>query len=74
MGEGRAYTDNKDMHLAYTGKIELYPLGSFSKGGDFFEGDQVREEKPKMVVSAAYSFNDDAKLSRGNGCLLKMKA
>lgn len=65
MGEGRAYTDNKDMHLAYTGKVELYPLGSFTKGGEFFEGDQVREEKAKVLLSAAYSFNDDAKLSRG---------
>lgn len=65
MGEGRAYTDNDDAHLCYTGKIELYPLGRFEKGGEYFEGDQVRESKPKLLVSGAASYNDRAKLSSG---------
>src|SRR5690606_6362370 len=31
MGEGRNWTQNNDDNLAYTGKIELYPFGSFTK-------------------------------------------
>lgn len=64
-GEGRNFTSNADMHLAYTGKLELYPMGSFKKNGEYFEGDLMREETPKLMVSAAYQFNNKAKLSQG---------
>jgi len=64
-GEGRNFTSNSDMNLAYTGKIELYPMGSFKKNGEYFEGDIMREPSPKLMLSAAYQYNNKAKLSQG---------
>lgn len=65
MGEGRNWTDNNDTGLAYTGKVELYPFGIFKKNGAYFEGDLKRETKPKLMVSGAYSQNNQAKRERG---------
>lgn len=64
-GEGRNFTKNDDLGLAYTGKVELYPFGAFSKAGEYFEGDIKREEKPKVMLSAAYQYNNKAKRSQG---------
>lgn len=64
-GEGRNITDNNDANLAYTGKVELYPFGSFKKNGEYFEGDLMREETPKLMVSGTYQFNNKAKRSQG---------
>ena len=64
-GEGRNDTENSDTGLAYTGKIELFPLGAFTKNGSFFEGDLVREPKPKLMISGAYSFNNKATKTQG---------
>jgi len=60
-GEGRNSTDKPDNGLAYTGKVELYPLGVFTKDGAFFEGDLKREQKPKLMLSGAYQYNDMAR-------------
>lgn len=65
MGEGRNWTDNDDTGLAYTGKVELYPFGMFKKTGAYFEGDLMREPKPKLMASAAYQQNNQAKRERG---------
>lgn len=64
-GEGRNWTDHNDTGLAYTGKVELLPLGSFKNDGTNFEGDIMREEKPKLMVSAAYSYNNNAHRTQG---------
>lgn len=64
-GEGRNFTKNDDLGLAYTGKVELYPFGAFSKAGEYFEGDLKREAKPKLMLSAAYQYNNDAKRTQG---------
>ncbi len=64
-GEGRNDTGNSDTGLAYTGKVELFPLGPFKNNGSFFEGDIVREEKPKLMLSGAYSFNNKANKTQG---------
>lgn len=64
-GEGRNITSNNDHNLAYTGKVELYPFGSFKKNGEYFEGDILKEASPKLMVSAAYQFNDKAKRTQG---------
>lgn len=64
-GEGRNFTENDDQNLAYTGKIELFPLGAFKKNGEYFEGGVLREEKPKLLLSAAYQYNSKAKKSQG---------
>lgn len=65
MGEGRNWTDNNDTGLALTGKAEIYPFGAFKKTGAFFEGDLMRESKPKLMISGAYSQNNQAKRERG---------
>lgn len=65
MGEGRNWTDNNDTGLALTGKAEIYPFGAFKKTGAYFEGDLMREEKPKLMLSGAYSQNNQAKRERG---------
>lgn len=64
-GEGRNSTEKPDNGLAYTGKVELYPLGVFTKDGVFFEGDLKREAKPKVMVSGAYQYNDLARRTGG---------
>lgn len=64
-GEGRNDTKNSDTGLAYNGKIELLPLGIFENSGSYFEGDIVREKTPKLLLSAAYSYNDRASKSKG---------
>lgn len=65
MGEGRNSTDEPDNGLAYTGKVEVLPLGAFTKDGTYFEGDIVREAKPKLMLSAAYQYNNKARRTQG---------
>ena len=63
-GEGRnSLTSNSG--LAYTGRLELLPLGEFTDGGDYFEGDLAREEKPKISFAGGYHFNDLAIRTQG---------
>ncbi len=63
-GEGRnSIASNSG--LAYTGRIEFLPMGDFSEGGDYFEGDIIREEKPKLSISGGYHFNDLALRTQG---------
>jgi len=64
-GEGRNDTENSDTGMAYTGKVELFPLGKFTKNGSFFEGDLMREKRPKIMISVAYSYNDRASKTKG---------
>lgn len=64
-GSGRNWTGSSEYQLAYTGKIELYPFGNFSKGGAYFEGDLARETTPKLMVSGVYHLNQGATQSQG---------
>ncbi|MBY0486556.1 MAG: OprO/OprP family phosphate-selective porin [Flavobacteriaceae bacterium] len=64
-GEGRNVTGKADDGIAVTGKIELLPLGAFSKDGTYFEGDVVREKKPKVMLSGAFQQNNHAKRTQG---------
>ncbi|MDD3875936.1 MAG: porin [Bacteroidales bacterium] len=63
-GEGRTgiYSDDG---LCYTGRIELLPLGAFTKNGDYFEGDLAREKSPKISLAGGYSINQSATKSLG---------
>ncbi|MES2678674.1 MAG: porin [Bacteroidota bacterium] len=58
-GEGRN-SISSNSGLAYTGRIEMLPFGSFTDNGDYYEGDLAREEKPKLSIAAAYHYNDRA--------------
>ncbi len=64
-GEGRNVTDQDDLGLAYTAKAEIFPFGSFTNNGAYFEGDLMRESTPKLMLSAAYQFNDAAIQAQG---------
>jgi phosphate-selective porin OprO and OprP len=63
-GEGRNSTSS-NTGLAYTGRLEILPLGAFTDGGDYFEGDILREEKPKISLAGGYQLNDLAVKSGG---------
>lgn len=67
LGEGRNWTNtNKDNNgLSFTGKAEFLPFGKFKKDGHYFEGDILREEKPKLMISGAYNFNNKARKTQG---------
>ncbi|WP_276358810.1 porin [Daejeonella sp. H1SJ63] len=67
-GEGRSVNSTDD-GLAYTGRVELLPLGAFTGEGDYSEGDLEREPKPKISLAAGYSMNK--KTNRTGGQLGK---
>jgi hypothetical protein len=58
-GEGRNLNTSDD-GLAYTGRVELLPMGQFTNGGDYYEGDLAREPKAKLSIAFGYSFNQNA--------------
>lgn len=64
-GEGRNITEKADDGVAVTGKVELFPFGAFSKDGTYFEGDIVREAKPKLMLSGAFQQNNHARRTQG---------
>jgi phosphate-selective porin OprO and OprP len=63
-GEGRNSV-NSNKGLAYTGRIELLPLGKFTGSNDYIEGDLEREKSPKLSLAATYSLNDLAARQAG---------
>ncbi len=64
-GEGRNVTGKSDDGVALTGKIELLPFGAFAKDGTYFEGDVIREKKPKLMISGALQQNNQGKRTQG---------
>lgn len=71
MGEGRNWGSSQNSGLMYTGRLELFPLGRFKSAGEITEGDLAREEKPKILIAGAYSYNDRAlRLEGSKGNLL----
>lgn len=63
-GDGRNITSS-DRGLAYTGRLELLPLGTFTNNGDYFEGDLAREQSPKVSFGFTYSDNENATRTGG---------
>jgi hypothetical protein len=64
-GEGRNWTQEPDNGLAFTGKLELFPFGTFQNDGTLFEGDIKREDKPKLMLSGVYHYNQKARRTFG---------
>jgi len=64
-GEGRNQTGKGDDGIAVTGKVELLPFGAFAKDGTYFEGDLMREKKPKLMLSGAFQQNNHAQRTQG---------
>ncbi len=65
-GEGRGQI-NSNTGLAYTARIEWLPMGAFKNLGDYSEGDQEFEPKPRLSIGATYSY--DARTARSGGQL-----
>lgn len=63
-GEGRNAPVGDD-GLAYTARVELLPLGVFTAGGDYFEGDLRREPEGRLSIAAGVSRNDKATRTGG---------
>lgn len=59
LGEGRNQP-TQSPGLANTARVELLPLGAFTDGGDYFEGDILREPSPKLSFGASYGTNSRA--------------
>jgi hypothetical protein len=64
-GDGRNQPIIPGGGLAYTGRIEVLPFGAFTGGGDYFEGDVLREQTPKLSVGLSYQRNDRQTKTRG---------
>ncbi len=64
-GEGRNSTEKPDDGIAVTGKAEVFPLGAFTKDGTYFEGDVIREKKPKLMLSGAFHQNNHSRRTQG---------
>lgn len=60
LGEGRNWATSDNSGLAYTGRIELFPLGRFKSYGEIIEGDFEREQTVKMLLAGTYSYNHRA--------------
>jgi hypothetical protein len=64
-GEGRNWTQEPDNGLAFTGKLEFFPFGTFQNDGTLYEGDIKREDKPKLMLSGVYHYNQKARRTFG---------
>lgn len=63
-GQGRNSFNNND-GFAYTGRVEFLPFGRFTNNGDYSEGDQQFEPKPKLSLAATLSRNHKATRAGG---------
>ena len=71
MGEGRNWNTSQKSGFAYTGRLELFPLGRFKGYGEVIEGDYEREEKIKIFLAGTYSYNNRAlRLQGQNGAMM----
>lgn len=63
-GEGRNSSKGNN-GLAYTGRIEFLPFGTFTNTGDYSEGDLEFEDTPKLSLGMTYSANLKANRTGG---------
>ncbi|MTG98940.1 MULTISPECIES: porin [Myroides] len=64
-GRGRNWSGSESDSYALTGRVELFPFGSFKNNGAFFEGDLARETSPKLMVAGTFSYNNNAERTQG---------
>lgn len=58
-GDGRSAVPSNS-GLAYTGRLEWLPLGTFTNKGDYSEGDLEMEPTPKLAIGLVAHRNDRA--------------
>ncbi len=51
--------------LKYGGRLDFLPFGLFTNMGQYYEVDMMRELVPRLVIGAAYSFNEGMSSRRG---------
>lgn len=71
-GDGRNSfgSDSRDVDLGglkYAVRLDLYPLGKFSEGNEKLVADLAHEEKLKVLIGTAASFNDGSSNAIGEG-------
>ena len=66
-GEGRNRNVPNRQRSFYVGRWEWLPFGEFQRNGDYFEGDLVFEETPKL--SLAYSYASMPGAARAGGTI-----
>ncbi len=60
-GEGQNFFDpSPNVGLKYGGRLDIKPLGDFTKNNAFIAHDLYREQKPKLVFGVAGSYNAKA--------------
>jgi len=64
-GDGRNQPAIPGGGLAYTGRVEVLPFGAFTNGGDYFEGDIMRESTPKVSIGVSLQHNENQTKTRG---------
>lgn len=64
-GHGRNFQGSESDSYALTGRVELFPMGSFKNNGAYFEGDIARETTPKLMLAGTFSHNNNAENSQG---------
>ena len=64
---GSSSTDIDKGGMRYAGRLDIYPLGLFTKGNDEIAADFVKEDKLKILIGAAYSVNYGASNRVGEG-------
>lgn len=64
-GDGRNQPAIKGGGLSYTGRAEFLPLGEFTDGGDYVEGDLAREPSPKVSIGVSAQHNEDMTRTKG---------
>ena len=70
-GEGRNWGTSKKGGFAYTGRLELYPFGRFKVKGEIVEGCYEYDERLRILVAGAYSYNDrTSRLEGQRGALM----
>ncbi|MBL4586584.1 MAG: porin [Flavobacteriales bacterium] len=69
-GEGRNIISQNIGGFSYTGKLELLPMGDFTKKGDYFEADLKRESKPKLALAASANYNQGSAREKQTGVFL----
>ncbi len=64
---GANSTDVDKGGLKYGGRIDILPLGNFKAGNDGYIADLLHEDKIKILVGAAFSYNKGASNKVGEG-------
>ncbi|MEP1490488.1 MAG: porin [Algibacter sp.] len=65
-GEGRNITTGNLGGHQYTGRLELFPFGTFASKGDYKGSDLKREQTPKLALGVSYDHNNNAVKTRSN--------